>query len=80
MWEFVLNIFNWEEIERIHMSSQTTADFDPDKFHGKMQQEFSTLNNCLNWKYETKVSAGSSVNVKNGLLFNLVCWKNVAHA
>lgn len=43
--EFELNIFIPEITERVPMSSQTTANFDPDKSHGKLQQEFSTLNN-----------------------------------
>lgn len=43
--EFVLHIFIPEETERVRMSSQTTTNFDPDKSRGKLQQEFSTLNN-----------------------------------
>lgn len=42
---FVLNIFIPEEAEKVHVCSQITTNFDSSKFHGKMQQEFSTWNN-----------------------------------
>lgn len=68
MWagESVLNIFTPAETEIVQMPSQATADVDPGNSHGKLQQEFSTLNNenGLIWKHETKSNAGSGVNIK----------------